>query len=1142
MILALLPVVTLHASAAPTTHTVTFMSNGSIFTTQPVNDGDTATQPAPTYSGNTFGGWYIDSTFLVAYTFGTPVTSDLTLYAKWTPTTYNVTFDTNGGSFITGQVVKFNGKVNIPAITTRSNYNFTGWYSDAGLTTQFDFSTILTKDITLYAGWSEINCAVSFNSNGGTAVDTQTIVNGSTAAVPQVPVKEGFTFGGWFSEAGLTNQYNFSAPITGDMTLYAKWIQITYTLTFVSNGVDIGTVDTVNYGAPFTKPLQDPTNTGFKFAGWYSDAGLTIPFDFNAIPKADSTAYAAWTPITYSVTFNSDGGSAVSGQTVKYNNKANMPAVNPTRTNYTFAGWYTDQACTSAYDFSTILTGNLTLYAGWTEISCTVTFDSNGGDTVNAKAVPNGQAVDKPADPSRDGYTFAGWYSDPSLLNAYSFNAAVTGDITLYAMWTPITYTVAFNSNGGSAVSDNTVGYKGTATAPKAPTKTGFDFAGWYSDAQLTALYDFNSIVSGNMTLYAAWTPITYAVTFDSNDGSLVTNQTVNFGGKANKPDKEPTKDNSTFVGWYSDENLATPYDFSTVLTGDITLYAKWIETTCTVTFESNNGGSTVSSIPVTNGQTVSMPADPIWDGFKFAGWYMDTGLTNLYDFSTPVTGDITLYAAWTPIIYTVTFESNGSTVSSEPVAYGDAALVPDDPTNTGMTLVGWYTDAGLTTAYDFSTGVFGDMTLYAKWTPTVYIVTFNSNGDGSVTTQKVDFGGKANSPTTDPTRDNYTFMGWYSDSALTIPYNFSTVLTGDITLYAKWFEINCMVTFDSNGGSSVDSQTVKNGETITQPSNPTYQGYSFGGWYSNTGLTAAYSFAAPVTGDITLYAQWFTVGVGGAATTKAPVLSDGSATRTDSKDASITFTSDSSGVFYYQIVTAGATAPSIDTSGAGQSMVSGKNTLTISTLSSFDACNIYIVGKAASTVSAATLMVTIPKYDTLSGKFTDVAGNWAFKYAQILYDKGIRVGYPDSTMRLDQSITRAEMAAVLVRALNIPLATSISLTFNDKNSIPDWAKYDIQTCVNKGILKGDSNNNINASAVITRNEAAVMLMRAFSLSASTTALTFTDSLPGWAKDAVSALVSAGALSGYPDNTFKGSQSISNGELDKVICILLKLA
>src|SRR5690606_32194185 len=146
----------------------------------------------------------------------------------------------------------------------------------------------------------------------------------------------------------------------------------------------------------------------------------------------------------------------------------------------------------SRYDFATPVTTDLMLYGKWTAVY-TVSFDSNGGTEVDEQTVAEGESASKPVDPTRIGYTFAGWYRDSTLTQPYDFSTAVTGSFGLYANWTTNSYTVTFNSNGGTEVERQTVAYNNYASAPAAPTRAGYTFDGWYSDSGYTSSFEFAS-------------------------------------------------------------------------------------------------------------------------------------------------------------------------------------------------------------------------------------------------------------------------------------------------------------------------------------------------------------------------------------------------------------------------------------------------------------------------------------------------------------------------------------------------------------------------------------------------------------------------------------------------------------------------
>lgn len=221
---------------------------------------------------------------------------------------------------------------------------------------------------------------VTFNSNSGSAVALQSIVSGGVASRPANPSNVGYTFVDWFSDAGLSTTYNFSAPIVTDIILYAKWTTNTYNVTFNSNGGSAVSSLSVPYDTFATRPVPDPDKAGYTFAGWYSDSGLTTLYGFVTTVTSNLPLYAKWTTNSYAVTFNSNGGSAVSSQSVPYNTLATRPIPDPVKTGYIFGGWYSDAALTALFSFSAPITVDTTLYAKWTA-------------TVPFTADPSGQMI-----------------------------------------------------------------------------------------------------------------------------------------------------------------------------------------------------------------------------------------------------------------------------------------------------------------------------------------------------------------------------------------------------------------------------------------------------------------------------------------------------------------------------------------------------------------------------------------------------------------------------------------------------------------------------------------------------------------------------------------------------------------------------
>ncbi|MFO7637119.1 MAG: InlB B-repeat-containing protein [Clostridia bacterium] len=287
-------------------------------------------------------------------------------------------------------------------------------------------------------------------------------------------------------------------------------------------------------------------------------------------------------------------------------------------------------------------------------VTYTVSFDVDGGSAVDSQTVEDGETAVLPDPaPTKEGHDFAGWYADAELASLYDFATSVTDDITIYAKWTeqvqpdPITHTVTFASNGGSAIAPQTVEDGETVVLPDpAPTREGYDFAGWYADAELTTLYVFATPVTDDITIYARWTeqvqpdPITHTVTFATYGGSPVASQEVAPGGKVVIPVPSPTKTGSIFIGWYTDEALTNLFDFDVVITAATTLHARWTVLIYNVTFINWNGDILkVGAIP--HGSTAIPPAVPERPGYVFAGW--NVSFTN-------VTGPLAVTALFVPV------------------------------------------------------------------------------------------------------------------------------------------------------------------------------------------------------------------------------------------------------------------------------------------------------------------------------------------------------------------------------------------------------------------------------------------------------------------------------------------------------------
>lgn len=168
----------------------------------------------------TFVGWFIGNNQITA---GTKVTENMILLAKWKSNSYFVTFDTQGGNSVNGQIIKKDGKVSVPDNPEKTGSVFYGWYTDSECTKKYNFDLPVTSSFTLYARWVKTFYTISFVTNTSTSLEDISVAENDVISEIQVLSKEGYIFAGWFSDSDLTLEYDLKTPVTGNLILYAKW-------------------------------------------------------------------------------------------------------------------------------------------------------------------------------------------------------------------------------------------------------------------------------------------------------------------------------------------------------------------------------------------------------------------------------------------------------------------------------------------------------------------------------------------------------------------------------------------------------------------------------------------------------------------------------------------------------------------------------------------------------------------------------------------------------------------------------------------------------------------------------------------------------------------------------------------------------
>ena len=850
----------------------------------------------PEREGYEFLGWFVDGGS-TQWTSGT-LTGDLNLVAKWEQIEYKVQFDPNGGTWDDGTgaaKVEYTTDGSIasikPADPVRPGYTFTGWWYN-GESWNFETDTV-SGDLTLTAGWTEDTYTLIIvwgNGNNNEVIDNLTY--GRTYNV-NAPEWQGHTFSHWVDADGNTWTPG-TTQITADTTITAVWDTNTVKVDFNIDGVVVHSAN-VEYGAPVESYTPADIPEGYTFDGWYADNSLSgDKWAFTTAVENDMTLYGSFIADEYTVTFDANAGEdAVTGvpaqQVVKHGERTTATGT-PGRKYYTFKGWATTADATepnfTAGPSGTPVTEATTLYAVWERDEIEITLKANTGVFENNSdtykfTIYAGETIDWPQveQPTKEGHHFLGWYWS-NLTTPVNNDQVFEVSSTLYAGWDINVYTVTYRAEGGTFTDGTTERTDqiehGKTFEVTDPVWGGHTFTGWL-DENLQS-WNTNTPITSDKTLTAAWDTNWYKVTFNFGNNSEPVVKTVKSGEQVAAP-ADPVREGYTFDYWYY-ENPDEAFDFNTIIEGPVTLTAHWTQNVCRVTIQSGatdarlvvNGAyveGTTFTVDVRYGQSVSDRISlnsPQRAGYNFSGWYVN-GVS--WDPSDAVTSDITVTANWNVGQYKVGFELNGGegeTPADQFIDHNGYVQNPGDPTREGYTFNGWHVGSETGPLWSFSDRVSSDMTLVAGWgRASNYVqfvikepgVTFD-NGESSYG-EYVQYGDKVSAVIETPERDGYTFAGWFTEDGA--QWNESTPITSAVTYYATWTPVMHTVSFNTDGGSTIDSITAQHGSTITKPTDPTKEGYTFAGWYydegGESGHTAWDFDSRTVLSNITLIAHW---------------------------------------------------------------------------------------------------------------------------------------------------------------------------------------------------------------------------------------------------------------------------------------------
>lgn len=742
--------------------------------------------------------------------------------------TYLVVYDGNGSdtgtppsddtAYVEGDTVVVRGA---GTMGRSGGYSFLNWNVAADGTGDSYLAggvfTMPAGNVTLYAQWtSEATYTVTYNANGtevtGLPVDENNYLGSHSARVPTTDElsRTGHTFVHWNTESddsGDAYTAGDLVPINSqNVTLYAIWSVNQYTLSYHGNGNTGGTVPTggtYDYGAPMTAAAQGTlVRTGHTFQGWNSTAtgdgdSYAAGVEFT-MPAGNLTLYADWLPNQRTVTYEgngNDGGSVPAGGTFDFGESVTVSDPGTlTRTGYQFEGWDSNIGWFDPGDEFAMPDEDVVFTARWDERRYLLDYNGNGataGEIDGPHMVDFGwvMMVESPGSLEREGHSFAGWNTDPDGDgDGYQPGDSLTmpaHDVTLYAQWTAIDYTLSFDGNGhtgGPEYESVSVTYGADFTIsvenPAAYIRDGYMPTGYWSTSAVAGDPQADYYAQGqtltmpahDVTLYVEWEPEVFPLTYYQNWGDFGSN------GTSAETDETVTawplpfmweRTGYTFTEWNTDPggfgDAYTVGQQFTMPPHPFELYAQWEINVYTVTYhdEGYGSGSPPDPVQAPYGSTVTVDpgGDLDWYGHEFVAWNTDPdGNGTAYDpdgpndsFEMPA-GDVDLYAIWEEIRVSLYYDGNGYTRGTLPEdrldePYGSSIQVQSPPDVVGFMKAppagtaeaaifeAWNTEPdGTGTSYGPGTGneyitLNEDTTLYVEWRTFVPGIDFGPGG-----------------------------------------------------------------------------------------------------------------------------------------------------------------------------------------------------------------------------------------------------------------------------------------------------------------------------------------------------------------------------------------------------------------------------
>ena len=822
------------------------------------------------------------------------LTSNIKLYAVWECTvTFSVVYNASNPPepySITKNVVA-GTTVQLPSDITYNGHTLTAWESGGTLYLP-GRNVVINGNMTFTTVWADVVTITYNHGTGGTGeMPAQTVLKGVKAILnPNEFTCSGKAFYGWSLTDGGAVLYKDEQVVTldADVTLYAVWKNyVSFSIASLPESIEVPDIDFVNEAGKLYTP--DMGLDGYSVI-WYKEESFENEFIFIDDPQHRTPSvlsldsnHTLYGKVFVNVYFICSGQKDKIGH-FPYGVECQIDSA------YLFQNqkcWNTrNDGLGTYYANNAYLTvmSPLGLYAIKTthSNSFTVSFNANGGTgTMSDQTgfVPGTTQLNANTF-TMEGYVFYKWNTAADCSGTWFSNesrAMISKDTTLYAIWK---YKVNYDGNGsggGTPVPSQDVEPFGSVTASACTyTKTGFSFYKWNTKADGSGhdyyVGDSITLTTGNVTLYAVWA---YAITFDINGGDSGTAPETMYclsGKTITLPDSTGfSKDTNAFYQWNTNtESTGTFYPANTNVSFDqeLILYASWGHSITYLAPDATGGedvkvvSTRAESVAADDGSSISR------DGYTFRYWTTGehgTGTSYIGGAEVPTTANITLYAQWNAITYTISYELNGGIADpGAPASYDTTAAVElRNPTYEEFRFAGWSgpdLNGCNNNAVTIPAGSLGNRTYTAHWEQ--YTVSFDSNGGYGVMIDQALITDTLNANTF--AKKGYTFSGWNTaadGSGKTYTDGAAVTLDGNLVLYAQWTVNTYSITYDNNGATvAVTTPATYDVTTATITLGiPEKTDFTFGGWYTDDEYSgdAVTQIPKGSMGDRTFYAKW---------------------------------------------------------------------------------------------------------------------------------------------------------------------------------------------------------------------------------------------------------------------------------------------